>query len=117
MVVQDWPFRACTAMVRPTSSEGSPEVSPRQMEPPVAIVQAVGLPSWERGCIRLGGMGCSGSDEHAFVFEGALDGGADPGADVDVPFGAQSGQGVVDVWRKTEQYSFISHNIRIYHGS
>ena len=26
--VQDWPFRACTAMLRPTSSEGSPEVSP-----------------------------------------------------------------------------------------
>ena len=29
VVVQDWPFRACTAMVRPTSSEGSPEVLPR----------------------------------------------------------------------------------------
>ena len=29
VVIQDWPFRACTAMVRPTSSEGSPEVSPR----------------------------------------------------------------------------------------
>ena len=29
VVVQDWPIRACTTMVRPTSSEGSPEVSPR----------------------------------------------------------------------------------------
>ena len=56
-------------------------------------------------------MGCSGSDAHAFVFEGALDGGADPGADVDVPFGAQSGQGVVDIWRKTEQQGFIFHLI------
>ena len=29
VVVQDWPERDCTTMVRPTSSEGSPEVSPR----------------------------------------------------------------------------------------
>ena len=29
VVVQDWPFRDCTTMVRPTSSEGSTEVSPR----------------------------------------------------------------------------------------
>ena len=29
VVVQDWPFRDCTTMFAPTSSEGSTEVSPR----------------------------------------------------------------------------------------
>ena len=29
VVVQDWPFRGCTVMFAPTSSEGSAEVSPR----------------------------------------------------------------------------------------
>ena len=87
------------------------------MEPQSPLSRRWGLQPGSGLAGRLGGMGCSGSDEHAFVFEGALDGGADPGADVDVPFGAQSGQGVVDVWRKTEQYSFIFHNIIIYHGS
>ena len=38
-----------------------------------------------------------------FVFEGALEGGADPGAGVDVALGAQSGEGVVEVWRDTDQ--------------
>ena len=29
VVVQDWPFRGCTTMFAPTSSEGSAEASPR----------------------------------------------------------------------------------------
>ena len=76
------------------------------MEPPVAIVQAVGPPSWERGC--------SGPDDHAFVFEGILEGGTDPGAEVDVALGAQSGEGVVEFWRDTDQQGFIFHLISEY---
>ena len=86
------------------------------MEPQSPLSRRWGLHPGSGLAASLGVWGGSGSDEYTFVFEGALDGGADPGADVDVPFGAQSGQGVVDVWRKTEQHSFISHNIRIYHG-
>ena len=76
----------------------------------------MGSPARERGCIRLGGMGSSGTGEHAFVFERTLEVGADPGADVDVPFGAQSGQGVVEALRDTDQQGFcISFDIRMYH--
>ena len=75
------------------------------------LSKAVGPPAWERGCSRLGGLGRSGADAHAFVFEGALEGGADPGAGVDVVFGAQSGQGVVDIWRDTDQQGFVFHLI------
>ena len=42
-------------------------------------------------------------------FEGALEGGADPGAGVDVAFGAQSGEGVVEVGREPKQQGFVFH--------
>ena len=73
VVFQDWPVRDCTTMVRPTSSEGSTEGIAEVDGAPLVIIQAVGPPSWERACSQLGGIGCSGSDEHAFVFEGALE--------------------------------------------
>ena len=69
------------------------------METPLVIVHAVGPPTWERIGGDLVGWGCGGPDEHAFAFEGALEGGADPGAGVDVAFGAQTSEGVVDVGR------------------
>ena len=49
------------------------------------------------------GWGCGHVDEHAFALEGGLDGGADPGAGVDVSLGTQAGEGVVDIWRDTDQ--------------
>ena len=39
---------------------------------------------------------------------------ADPGAGVDVALGAQSGEGVVEIWRKTDQQGFIFHLISKY---
>ena len=70
---------------------------------PVAVVQVVRPPTWE----RIGGpfdrWGSGGVGEHALAFEGGLDGGANPGAGVDVPLGAQAGEGVVEVWRETDQ--------------
>ena len=51
----------------------------------------------------LEGWGCGHVDEHAFALEGGLDGGADPGAGVDVSLGTQAGEGVVDIWRDTDQ--------------
>ena len=51
----------------------------------------------------LEGLGCGHVDEHAFALEGGLDGGADPGASVDVSLGTQAGEGVVDIWRDTDQ--------------
>ena len=60
-------------------------------------------------------MGCSGTaDEHTFPFEGVLEGGTDPGADVDVTLGTQSGEGVVEVGRETDQQGFIFHLISEY---
>ena len=59
-------------------------------------------------------MGCSDADEHTFVFEGILEGGTDPGAEVDVALGAQSGEGVVEFWRDTDQQGFIFHLISEY---
>ena len=49
-----------------------------------------------------------------FVFEGILEGGTDPGAEVDVALGAQSGEGVVEFWRDTDQQGFIFHLISEY---
>ena len=46
--------------------------------------------------------GRCGADDHAFAFEGAREGGADPGAGVAVALGAPSGEGVVEVWRDTD---------------
>ena len=60
-------------------------------------------------------MGCSGpADDHAFLFEGVLDGRADPSAEVDVAFGAQSGEGVVEVGREPKQQGFVFHLISKY---
>ena len=56
-------------MVRPTSSRGQPGGIAEVDGNPLVIVQAVGPPSWERACIRFGGMGCSGFDEHAYRVE------------------------------------------------
>ena len=84
------------------------------MEPPSSLSRRWGLQVWERSCIRLGGMGCSGADEHTFPFEGVLEGGTDPGADVDVTLGAQTGQGVVEVWREPDQQGFVFHLVSEY---
>ena len=62
----------------------------------------VGTPSWERTGGGRGGWG-GRIAEHAFALKGALNGGANPGTGVDVSFGAQAGEGVVDVWRDTDQ--------------
>ena len=74
---------------------------------PVPVVEAVGPPAWERSIQdRRGSLeswGCGGVDEHALVLKGALDGGANPGAGVDVSLGAQAGEGVVDIWRDTDE--------------
>ena len=81
----------------------------------VVIVLAVGPPPRERGGSRLGGLGCCGAaDEYACAFEGVLEGGADPCAGVDVALGAQSGEGVVEVGRDTDQRGFIFHLISEY---
>ena len=48
------------------------------------------------------------------MFEGGLEGGADPGAGVDVALGAQSGEGIVEVWRDADQRGFIFHLISEY---
>ena len=48
------------------------------------------------------------------MFEGALEGGPDPGAGVDVVLGAQSGEGIVEVGRDTDQQGFIFYLISEY---
>ena len=57
VVVQDWPFRACTTMGSTDELRwqrgGIAEVDGA----PLVIVQAVGPPARERGCSRLGGYG------------------------------------------------------------
>ena len=72
---------------------------------PVAIVQAVRSPAWERGC--------SGTDDHAFAFRvRSLRVCRIHALVVDVAFGAQTGEGVVEVWGEPEQQGFIFLDIR-----
>ena len=107
VVVQDWPFRGCTTIVCTDELRGQRGGIAEVDGAPVTVVQAVRSPAWERSIQdrrgSLDGLGCGHVDEHAFALEGGLDGGADPGAGVDMSLGTQAGEGVVDVWRDTDQ--------------
>ena len=77
------------------------------MEPQSPLSRRWGRHPGSGASRTAGGAGTVGGGgrvkEHAFALQGVFDGSANPGTGVDVPFGAQAGEGGVDVGRDTDQ--------------
>ena len=112
---QEFPELAVTKMVRPSRSAGRVVSVPLEASAPDAALHLGRGPSRDRvrgrGLDRGEGLIGSGGSGTELAIEGLVDKGAQPGADVEVSFGAETLEALTGIGRDADvKWNTMQHN-------